>query len=217
MKTVAFVPIKMYSQRLPNKNILDLGGRPLCWHVVNALLKVKGPEAVYVYCSDDGIQKHIPKEAVFLKRSPHLDGDFVKGPEIYDAFIKDVEADVYVLAHATSPFLRPATIQAALEKVAKGPHDSAFAARRVQTFAWFNGAPINYVPQDVPRTQDIAPVFVETSGFYVFRRGVFAEHRRRVGFLPYIAEVGAIEGIDIDTADEYELALCVAAAIGMEG
>lgn len=30
MKTVALVPIKLNSERLPHKNILPIGGHPLC-------------------------------------------------------------------------------------------------------------------------------------------------------------------------------------------
>lgn len=38
MKTVALVPIKLNSQRLPHKNILPIAGRSLCWHLINTLL-----------------------------------------------------------------------------------------------------------------------------------------------------------------------------------
>ena len=60
MKVVAFIPIKLNSQRLPNKNILPLDGKPLCWHVCQTLLEVDGIDDVYVYCSDDSVTDHIP-------------------------------------------------------------------------------------------------------------------------------------------------------------
>ncbi len=41
MKVVALIPIKMNSQRLPHKNLLDLGGKPLCYHLTETLTKVK--------------------------------------------------------------------------------------------------------------------------------------------------------------------------------
>jgi len=59
----------------------------------------------------------LPAGVRFRRRSPRLDRNETLGREIYDAFTAEVVADVYLLAHATSPFIRPATIAAALHKV----------------------------------------------------------------------------------------------------
>lgn len=115
MKTVAFVPIKMNSQRLPHKNILPLGNRALCWYIFDVLLNVKEIDEVYVYCSDDRIVEYIPQNVIYKKRSEQLDGDLVKGYDIYKSFIDEVDADVYILAHATSPFIKSETIHNALQ------------------------------------------------------------------------------------------------------
>lgn len=170
MKTVAFVPIKLNSQRVKNKNILPIAGHPLCWHIFHALLQVEEIDEVYCYCSDEAVKQYIPEEVTFLKRDPVLDGQLVKGLDIYHRFIQDVDADVYVLCHATSPFIKPETIAKGLKAVQQGEYDSAFSAQRQQTFAWYQGKPINYDLNDVPRTQDIEPVFVETSAFFIFER-----------------------------------------------
>ena len=206
MKTVAFVPIKLNSQRVKNKNILPLGGHPLCWHIFNALLHSEGIDEVYCYCSDPAIREYIPEAVTFLKRDPVLDGQMVKGFDIYERFISDVDADIYVLCHATSPFIKPQTITRALKAVQSGEHDSAFSASRIQTFAWYQGKPINYDINDVPRTQDIEPVYVETSAFFMFEKDVFVKHRRRIGFKPYICETDSVESVDIDEPEDYEFA-----------
>lgn len=206
VNVVAFVPIKLNNQRLPGKNLLPLGGKPLCDHVFEALLAAGGIDRVIAYCSDPALAEHLPNGVELLLRDPCLDGNFVKGLEIYRAFAKDVRADVYVLAHATSPFVRPETIRRGVDAVVSGGHDSAFAAERVQTFAWYKGMPINYSPEDIPRTQDMEPVWVETSAFYVFRREVLVEHGRRIGFDPEIVEVSGMEAVDIDEPVDYEMA-----------
>lgn len=73
MKIVALVPIKLNSQRLPHKNILEIGGHPLCWHICNSLLQIKLINEVYVFCSDEKIKNYIPEGIHFLKRSTELD------------------------------------------------------------------------------------------------------------------------------------------------
>lgn len=209
MRIVALVPIKLNSERVPHKNILPLGDKPLCYWLISTLLQVKDIDEVYVYCSDEKVKEYIPTGSRFLKRSEKLDGNTVKGKDIYNAFINEIDADVYVLAHTTSPFTKVKTVQNALEKVISGGHDSAFSAERVQTFSWYQGKPINYSLEDVPRTQDMEPVYVETSGFYIFKKEIWTQHGRRIGFNPYIQQVDSIEAVDIDNMDQYHLAQAV--------
>lgn len=213
MKTVAFVPIKLNSQRIKNKNILPIGDHPLCWHVFNALLHAEGIDEIYCYCSDEAVRQYIPEQVTFLKRDPALDGDLVKGFDIYERFIADVDADIYALCHATSPFIRPETISRGIKAVREEGHDSAFSAQRFQTFAWYDGKPINYDLNDVPRTQDMKPIYVETSAFFIFKKEVFTEHRRRIGFDPFICETSDIEAVDIDEPADYEFAVRLAEGV----
>lgn len=207
MKTVAFVPIKLNSERLKNKNILPMDGKPMCWYIFDTLLKVKEIDEVYVYCSNERIKEYIPPEVIFLKRDKKLDESFIKGFEIYDSFIKEVDSDIYVLAHATSPFIKSETICDAVLNVKSGQFDSAFSAEKIQTFAWFQNKPINYDINDVPRTQDLEPIYIETSAFFIFKKNIFVNFRRRIGFNPYIKLVDGMERFDIDEKKDYDLAV----------
>jgi CMP-N-acetylneuraminic acid synthetase len=206
-KVVAFVPIKLNSQRLPRKNLLPLGDHSLCWYIFDSLLKVDKIDEVYVFCSDEEIKKYIPDKVKFLKRDSYLDGDLIKGNEIYKSFIELIDSDIYILAHATSPFITPATIENALSKMLFENYDSALSVQKKQTFAWYNDKPLNYKLDDIPRTQDIEPVYIETSGFFMFNKNIFMEYGRRIGFNPYFQEVDEIEAIDIDIKEDYEFAL----------
>ena len=215
MKTVALVPIKLNSQRLPHKNILPIAGHPLCWHICNSLKNARGIDEVYVYCSDEKVTEYLPEGVIFKQREKWLDGDLVKGFDIYRSFIGEVDADVYVLAHTTSPFIKTETIENALAHILSGENDSAFSAERIQTFAWYQGHPINYDLNDVPRTQDMEPIWVETSAFFMFKKEIFTEHNRRIGYNPFIQEVSGIEAVDIDEKKDYDLACKLAEAEGI--
>jgi CMP-N-acetylneuraminic acid synthetase len=169
MKIVGLVTIRLNSRRVPQKNIRTLGGKALCWYVVNSLLQVHEINDVYVYCSDPVIKNYIPKEAVLLLRDRRLDADEIKVKDTYSAFIDEVDADIYVVGGSTSPFTKPETIRNGVRRVMNG-YDSAFTVKRAQTFAWHLGRPLNYDPADVPQTQEIEPVFIETSGLFVLDR-----------------------------------------------
>ena len=126
----------------------------------------------YVYCSNDSIQEHIPQGLTYLKRDAYLDGFQVKGLEIIDYFVRDVEADIYVLTHVTQPFTRAESIREALLKVAGGEYDSAFSAVKIQDYCWYQGKPLNYDMQDIVTTQNLEPVYMETGAFLIFNREV---------------------------------------------
>ena len=100
MKIIAFVPIKLKSQRLPNKNIAEFNGKPLFVTILEKLLKVNLFDDIYVFCSDSSIIKFIPNGVKFLKRDASLDSDEVKGFEIWQSFSKVIKADYYFLAHS---------------------------------------------------------------------------------------------------------------------
>ena len=201
MKTAAFVPIRLNSQRVSGKNLRPLSGSPLMCHILRTLTEVEGIDEVYVYCSDERIREFLPEGVRFLRRSEELDRDTTLGREIYDSFTAEVEADLYVLAHATSPFIRAETVADALRKVFSGEYDSAFSAEKIQTFAWYEG-----------RTQTIEPVYIETSAFFIFPRALWTGRHRRIGDRPYMAVVDRIEGLDIDYPEDFTMAEIIAAS-----
>lgn len=212
MKTVAFVPIRLNSQRVVGKNLRPLGGRPMMTYLLQSLAAAKNIDQVYVYCSSREVEQYLPEGVKLLLRDERLDSNTTLGAEIYDAFVSEVEADIYILAHATSPFIRTSTIEQAVAKVASGEHDSAFSAERIQTFTWWQGKPLNYSLKNIPRTQELEPIYVETSAFFVFEREVWTEQHRRIGDKPYVAVTDRIESIDIDNPDDFTLAEAIVAA-----
>ena len=206
MKTVAFVPIRLNSKRVVGKNLKMLGNKPLLRYILDTLIKVNRIDEVYVYCSSDDIIGYLPEGVKFLKRPKSLDRDETLGKEIYEEFTKTINADVYILAHTTSPFMKVETVENALSKILDEDYDSAFSAEKIQTFVWYKGKTLNYSLKEIPRTQTIEPIYVETSAFFMFKRNIWKQHKQRIGFKPYIAEVDKIEGVDIDWPEDFEFA-----------
>ena len=215
-KVVLLIPIKLNNQRLPGKNVMELNGKPLCEYIFNTVNEIDSIQEKYIYCSDEGIKKYIPKGLTFLKRNPYLDGFHVKGLEIIDYFIKDVEADVYVLTHVTQPFTRAESIEKALDKVLYEGYDSAFSCMCMQDYCWYMGKPINYDMQDIVTTQNLEPVYIETGAFFIFRKEVFKKYHQRIGKKPYMSVINQFEAVDIDTIEDFEFAKAVAQYLGKE-
>ena len=206
MKTVAFVPIRLNSKRVVGKNLKMLGEKPLMCYILDTLANIKKIDEVYVYCSQESIKEYLPKGVKFLKRPEFLDRDETLGKEIYEEFTKTVDADIYILAHTTSPFIKEETVENALDKILNEGYDSAFSCEKIQTFTWYDGKPLNYDLKEIPRTQTIEPIYVETSAFFMFKRDIWKVHKQRIGFKPYMAQVDKIEGVDIDWPEDFEFA-----------
>ncbi len=207
MKVIAVVPMKLNNRRLPQKNTKPFtNGKPLCYYILSTLLSIPEIDNVYVYCSNPDIQNYIPEGVVYLKRSESLDQDTTKMNEVLQSFAKDVPADVYVMTHTTAPFISADSIREGLCHVLEGKYDSSFAAKKIQDFLWKDGKPVNYSLDNIPRTQDLEPLFEETSGFYIYNTDVMTKLNRRIGDNPFVVEVSEIESIDIDEPDDFQIA-----------
>ncbi len=207
MKIVAIVPMKLNNRRLPQKNTRAFtNGKPLCYYILNTLLKSKKIDEVYVYCSNEDIKEFIPEGVKYLKRSTSLDQDTTKMNEVLRSFAKDIPADIYVMTHTTAPFITVESIEKGLSAVLSGEYDSAFAAKKLQDFLWKDGKPFNYELDNIPRTQDLPPLYEETSGFYIYKSNVITDLNRRIGNKPFIVEVSEIEASDIDELEDFQIA-----------
>lgn len=206
MKIIAIMPIKLNNERLPGKNTMDLGGKPLLQHELLSLQQTGLTDEIYVYCSDEAVCPYLPAGVKFLKRPTELDLPTSNFTQIFAAFSAAVPADIYVYAHATAPFITPGTMAECIQAVHSGEYDSAFCATKIQDFLWQDGEPLNFDAANVPRSQDLKPIFRETSGVYVFTREVFEKMHRRIGRKPYIKEVSFKEAVDINNPEDFQLA-----------
>ena len=217
MKTTAFIPVKLNNERTPGKNLKRFkDGTPLIHFVQKNLLQVRGIDSLYVYCSCDSIREYILDGIQFLKRPASLDTSATRCNDIIKAFASQVDSDIYIMAHATSPFVTASHIQECLDAVKGGSYDSAIAAVKMQNFIWYKDKPLNFDISNNLRTQDMEPVWVELSTPFVFTKEAFLLHEGRTGDRPYRCECSAIEGIDIDYPEDFELAEAVYAT-GLTG
>lgn len=88
----------------------------------------------------------------------------------------------------------------------KEEFDSVVSVEKMQEFIWQNNKPLNYDIVHIPRTQDLPPFFVETTGLYIFKRDIIQSLKTRVGEKPLLLEISKIESIDINYPEDFEIA-----------
>ena len=210
MKIVAFVPVKFNNERVPGKNTKCFDdGTPLLTLFLKTLVQVPEIDEIYVFCSSDEVQGYLIPGVSYLKRPKDLDTKEASPQDIITAFMNNVYADIYLACHCTSPFVKIDRFSECINKVAFEGYDSAFTGERVQKLMWYDGAPLNFDAENVPRTQDLPIYYNEVSAVYVFHRETFESLQRRIGLHPFICEVSGYECIDIDYPEDFEIANAV--------
>lgn len=200
------MPIKLQNERCPGKNIKLLGDKPLLQWELDSLKRTELCDSINVYCSSEEITSYLPENVTFIKRPKYLDLPTSNFSQIFNCFMMEVFADIYVYAHATAPYISVETMRQCIEAVQGGEYDSSFCAVKLQDYLWQDGKPLNFDASNLPRTQDLKPIYKETSGIYVFTRDVFVKLHRRIGEHPFVKEVSFKEAIDIDEPEDFRLA-----------
>jgi len=202
---VAFIPMKMTNERLPGKNDKLIGGDTPLYHLItSALLKTESVDEVFIYCSEPALSD-LPKGVTYMQRPRDLDLPTTSIAEIMDSFAADVPSDIYLMAHATAPFLSPESLDRIVRAVLHEGHDSALAVSILQDFLWKSGKPFNYDMTHIPRTQDLEQLLSETTGAYAYTADVLSRGRR-VGDNPAPIPVSKLEAIDINDEEDWVIA-----------
>ncbi len=209
-RVVAIVPLKENSQRLPGKNLALLGDKPLYKLILESLSYVDEIDEIFIYSSSEKFKVQTPNKSNKIKfriRPKELDADNVSINIVLREFLSDSDADVVVLAHATSPFLKAGTISNCISSVLSGSNDSALAAIKLNKFGTFRGDSINFDRgENLPPLQDIEPIIIEQGGLYVFKKEQFLMTNSRVGVNPHYEYLDLRQSVDIDTAEDFKLA-----------
>ncbi len=213
MKVVGMIPYWMEYQSKNegdnNRNALKLGGHHPLNYSINSLNLTKGIDQVVVYCSDENVLTFIDEGLAvdLMPRPKFLDADEIAIEDIIDEFLRASDADVVVMLHPNSPFLRSSTISDCLDKVVSGVNDSAFTAYEFKKLTWYQGAPLNYsLKLSTPQLKDLSPVTFEQSSLYIFTRNAYLENRKRVGLNPYVKIINHFEGHEINVKEDFQIA-----------
>ena len=199
-----FIPIKENSQRVKGKNLRKLGNKPLYRHILDRCSNIF--ENVFVDTDSDLIKAYCKNNNIgVIDRIPELLKDSANGNDLLEYWIKKYpNFKYYFQIHVTSPFTSEDTIRNCVTTLTTDKYDSVFTAYEDKTWYWFNGKPINYNPENFPRSQAAKGLIKETTCLYGIKKSQFQSKRARVGDNPFLYLVDYKESIDIDNEQDFE-------------
>ena len=217
MRTVAMIPARMGSQRVPRKNLRYLGPRPLlAWSVETALASGLFDEVFVNTESDEIASLAASLGAKVYQRTNDLAAPDVTSEQFVADFLRAVPCDVVVQVTPTSPFLESADIGAALDLISGGA-DTVVSVCRIQAECLSIDAggetrPINFA-RDVAMvpSQALQPVFALCNGVFAWRAAAFLARSAETNAACFGGRLGVLElsgdaALDIDTEREFRLA-----------
>src|SRR5262245_42648225 len=116
--TVAIIPARYGSTRLPGKALADIAGRPMVWHVAERARRARGIARVIVATDDARIRDAVADAGVevALTRADHP-----SGTDRLAEVARGLDAGVLINVQGDLPLLAPLTIEAPAPCMGDGP------------------------------------------------------------------------------------------------
>jgi len=212
MKTIAIIPARGGSKRLPGKNILPLGDKPL---VAHSILYAKDNNSIVdeVYVTTDCPEiKAVALQfgAKVIDRPAALSGDFEPTVSALKHALDVIGNTVQnvILLQPTNPLRPKNLLEEAWKMYVSGDHDSLMTvSQNHQKFGKIENKkfiPFNY--EFGQRSQDLEPLFFENGLLYITKAELILNDMI-VGENGFPFEVNhPFASVDIDTKEDFQYA-----------
>lgn len=184
MKTIAIIPARGGSKRLPGKNIRLLDGIPLIEHSINYAKGFSNIIDKIIVSTDSPEIKEVALGCgvLVIDRPQHLSTDFSTSVSALKHVLESLpgeEVKNVILLQPTNP-LRPETLlQEAFDKFEEGCYESLMTVTEVRQKSGriIEGRyiPINYKIGE--RSQDLEPLYFENGLLYIIKSSLILENK----------------------------------------
>jgi CMP-N-acetylneuraminic acid synthetase len=211
-QTIAIIPARGGSKRIPEKNIQLFGGLPLLVHSIQyAVANSEIIDDIYVSTDDATIKATaLAYGAKVIDRPASLSGDLEPTITALKHVLETIggTVDNVILLQPTNPLRPPNLLKEAFEIYKNGKHDSLFTVtRNHQKFGKIINSkfiPFNYAIGQ--RSQDLDPLFFENGLLYITKAALILEDIIiSENALPLVVN-HIFASVDIDTPEDLDYA-----------
>lgn len=220
MKITAIIPARIGSKRIPRKNLEKVGGITLIEYAIWCAYGCdKIDEVVLLYdddellpSSDYGVVGKPNSGLRCVRRPPDTATDDAQIESAIEWYLETFgdKPDYIVLLQPTSPLRTSEDVDVAVEQIMNEASDSLVSVYKDRNLFWlpaFNPYRVepNYIETCRPKSQDIAPRFIENGAIYIFKPWVLRERKARVGGRISFYIMPRIRSFEIDEPEDLEL------------
>ena len=226
MKILAIIPARSGSKGIPNKNIIDVCGKPLIQYSIESALslKAKGLIEKVIISTDSNIIAQISlklgAEVPFL-RPKEISGDKSKSIDFITHAIKFFEDnnefyDAILLLQPTSPMRKLKHLEKSI-KLLKNNLEldsliSCYKEEYINDLVMYNSynkninklKPLNQNHNKGVRRQDHGDVYVRNGAIYLTKVDYLKESNQIISDFPLLIEMKKTESINVDSIEDLE-------------
>ena len=232
MFSLIVVPARMGSKRLPNKNLLEIGGLSLVARAVSCAKQVSAVVPDTVVCVSSESMAVLDEGRKFgadilVARPESLSGDSVTLIPVLQHAITSAEASLkdkccqVTLLQCTSPFRTAEDVLGSLEVLEATGCSSVLSvcesvsspyAHILEKNPCGSYAKCKEGFEDIPRKQQVPQTFDINGAVFTWNAGVFSVDPRHLYDDTQIYTMPRLRSLDIDTEEDFKLAKCIVAA-----
>lgn len=215
MKTIAMIPARMGSQRMPKKNLALLDGVPLIAHAIRKCHASGLFDEIWVNSEHPDFGPIAAAEGARFHQRPEALGDNAATSEQFvREFLQNHDCDFVVQVHSIAPLLTVADVKSFVAKLQTGEYDALMSVVEENLECMYKGAPVNFTFAEKTNSQDLTPVERIVWAITAWRRASFlaaaeagqcATYAGRVGYSP----VSRMAGHVIKTQDDFDIAVAL--------
>ena len=207
-KITAVIPIRIGSQRVPDKNFKEFfKGKNLLELKIESLKQVPLIDEIVVNTdSEEAINIAKSNDISYFRREDYFASSKCTNTEHWYNIAETTQTDLIMHVPCTAPFIKSKTYYDLINRFILSSHDSANTVSLVKEYLWLNNKPLNYDINKVQNSQDLPDVMKLTFGISILARDTMLERKNVVGNNPMFYVVSDEESIDIDTPLDFEFA-----------
>lgn len=209
-KTItAIVPVRKGSQRVKNKNIRDFAGSNLLSIKLKTLKQVKLIDRIVVSTDCEQCIQIANKFNVEVhKRDEYYASSNATNSEFFENLALNIQGDYLLYTPVTAPLIKLDTYYDFINRfiISSKSHDSMVTATYLKHHMWLDNKPLNYDPTNSPNTQNLPDILKLTYGLNIISRESMISNKNVIGLSNLFYILDEVEGIDIDTVLDFEIA-----------
>ena len=183
MKIVSVILAREGSKGIPNKNLIDLHGKPLIQYAIEASkMSLVGGETYVSSDSDNILDVAKDLGSKIIKRPDNISGDLDKSELSLIDFVNRVDSDIVVFIQPTSPMIKPEDINTGILMLRNDKFLNSVLSVYEEhwTPRWDkNRQPIDWDIYNRPMRQDVESTYVENGAFYISRTDLIKKNKLR--------------------------------------
>lgn len=191
-QTIAMIPARIGSTRLPMKNLALIDGQPLISYAIRAARGSGVFDRIIINADDPLFAKVAERYKVeFYQRPAELGSSTTKSDDVVLDFMQKHPSETIAWVNPTSPLQTAEEVREVVKYFKTNDLDTLITVHNAQVHANFAGRPLNYATDELfAQTQELTPVELFVYSVMMWRSAPFVSTYKQKGHAFFVGKTG---------------------------